>query len=715
MIEKDLVLVGGGHSHVILLRRLGMKPVPGVVVTLISPDSRTPYSGMLPGVVAGHYSENDIHIDLGPLCRFAGARVIRDAVDDIDLAARLVSLKRKDRPAVPYDVLSLDVGITPGMDDVPGAAGAGIAVKPVHRFLTRFDAFLSRVQDGEVSSVAIVGAGAGGVELCLAVHHRLQREQWGRDVEFHLFSDDQTVLPDYPQRVQQRFMAHLRRRGIRVHTDFRVIDARDNELTSATGQRIRVDEIFFVTRAASQSWLAETGLDVDERGFVKVADTLQSISHPEVFAAGDIAHVVDHPRPKAGVFAVRQGPVLDRNIRRFLAGRRPRGFRPQQEFLSIITTGDKYAIASRNGLSVEGRWVWRWKDWIDRRFMNRFLRLPAMGEKGETETGETMFCGGCGAKISGDLLRAVLEELDLADVHLDDAATYEVPDGKIMLHTVDGFRAFIDDPYVFARVAVNHALGDIYAMGGTPVTALAMITLPYATPAKSKQLLKMVLTGVHAQLTQENVQLTGGHTGEGMELGIGFAVNGIVDRGQLLSKGGLQSGDALILTKPLGTGALFAADMQGKANSAWIELALESMLRSNRSAMEILKANGADAMTDVTGFGLAGHLEEMLGASGVSARIDLDHLPILPGTLDVMDRGITSTLHEGNRRSATRTTPASHRHYEVLFDPQTSGGLLAGIPQTNADEALAALRGGGCWEAEIIGEVVDDASGKIVY
>ena len=694
-------MVGGGHSHVIVLKILAMKPVPGLRVTLISPDVRTAYSGMLPGVVAGHYTSDDIHIELGPLCRFAGARFIKSEVHGLDPRAQKIQCE--GRPDVDYDVVSIDIGITPAVSDVEGAEGNVIAVKPINEFLAKFERFLVRVDDNQVKRVGIVGGGVGGVELCLAIRHRLQTMPRGRDVAIELLTDSDCILPELPVAVRDLFDAKLADRNIPVRYDFRVISVDAGTLLSATGQQQSFDEIFLVTRAASQPWLQQTGLSLSEAGFILVRPTLQSVNFDNVFATGDIAEVPAYPRPKAGVFAVRQGPPLFRNIQRFLAGKKPRPFKPQSEFLKLGTTGNKYVIASRGGFTAKGRTLWWLKDRIDRRFMNRFNRLPEMQET-------QMQCGGCGAKISADLLREVLAEQGVDIALGDDAAVVDVPPGKVLLQSVDGFRAFIEDPFVFAKIAVNHALGDLYAMGAMPVSALAAVTLPYATPARTRSILNDVLAGTMQMLREEGVELIGGHTSEGPELALGFTVNGLADEHSLLRKRGAASGDALVLTKPLGTGALFAADMQSKARGAWIEGAIESMLQSNRSALEVLRRHSVHALTDVTGFGLAGHLGEMLADSGLKAQLDLGALPVLEGVFEVMDQGIRSTLHEGNMRSATLATgiaSMSGNPFALLFDPQTCGGLLAAVPAAQAGAVVSALVAAGYASACVIGRVGD--------
>ena len=709
-IARDLVLVGGGHSHVIVLRKLGMKPVPGLQVTLVSPSTRTAYSGMLPGLVAGHYEEDDIHIDLVPLCRFAGARFIEAKVDGIDPVGQSIQLD--SRPDLRYDILSIDVGITPLLD-VPGAAENVIPVKPINEFLGHWQVFLESVSKGEVCNVGFVGAGAGGVELCLAVNHRLRQSlaYQTHPVSVHLIADDRGVLPEHNAGVKSVFRRTFENDGIQVHENFRVAYVDDRTVTSTAGESIHLDAIFWVTSAMSQAWLQDTGLSLTDDGFIAVGRTLQSDNFPNVFAVGDVAHMTLSPRPKAGVFAVRQGPPLERNIRRLLGGKAPLDYRPQREFLSLISTGGRKAVASRNNQSFAGALVWRWKDWIDRRFMRRFNDLPVMSREPKTgllaEFDDQMQCGGCGSKVSAELLTEVLTELG-SGVR-DDAAEYTVPAGKSMLHSIDYFKSFVDDPYEFAQIGVTHALSDIYAMGGTPVTALAMVTVPYGKPTVIKSILQQLLSGAKHQLDADNVQLVGGHTTEGAELSIGFSVNGIIDPAQILRKSGMQEGQVLILTKPLGTGTLFAADMQHKARGSWISSALVSMKQSNMLALNIMQEHQVTACTDVTGFGLAGHLLEMTAACGLGASLRLDDLPVLEGSVNtIQEMSIRSTLHQGNRESAFMVPDFEHIKFELLFDPQTSGGLLASIPVALAEKCVRALREQGYANAACIGNVNRD-------
>lgn len=734
-VLKDLVLVGGGHSHAIVLKLLGMDPVPGLRVTLVARDIHTPYSGMLPGLIAGHYGFDDAHIDLAPLAKFAGARLYHAEVVGLDLAARAVLCR--DRPAVRYDVLSINVGARPSLA-AAGARDHGVPVKPIGALVARWEQLQARVRAARHPlQVAVVGAGAAGVELTLAMQHALRRmlAADGRPDDtpgFHLFCSTARILPTHNRRAGARFMRVLRARGVRVHAGARVTEVSPGALRVEDGAVHAIDEVIWATEAGAPEWPAAAGLAVDGRGFIQVADTLESTSHAGVFAAGDIAAVVNHPREKAGVFAVRQGRPLHANLRRAVRGARLAPFRPQRAFLSLITTGDRRAVASRGPWSIEGRWVWRWKDWIDRRFMRRFSRLPEMSAAEPADaaladladpatlrelTAGGMRCAGCGSKVGASILDRVLSRLSpfpRGDVvagldALDDAAVETVPAGMVTVRTIDAFPALVDDPYLFGRITANHCLGDIYAMGAEPRSALAVVTLPPASGEKMEALLEELLAGVLRALGEAETALVGGHTTEGAELTLGLALSGVADPDRLLRKQGMQPGNRLILTAPLGTGTLFAAQMRLQGKGRWIDGAVQAMLQPSRAAAACLLQHGATACTDVTGFGLLGHLLEMARASDVAARLTLSAIPVLDGARETLGQGYRSSLHPHNARlgadAAAAASVAADPAFPIVFDPQTAGGLLASVPAEQADPCLRALRGLGYDRAAVVGAV----------
>lgn len=731
-ILKDLVLVGGGHSHIAVLKRFGMRPIPEVQLTLVSRDVHTPYSGMLPGLIAGHYTYDEAHIDLRKLSAFASVRFVHDSVVGLDPQRRLLHFS--DRPALPYDLLSLNIGSTPGTGGVPGAEQHAVPVKPISNFLPRWQALLDRVVRLKGRPrIAIVGAGAGGVEMALAMQHRLRRCRKAGggplDPEIHVFSDSADILPTHNRSVRRKFGRILDQRAIAVHRSERVVHLGSSGLRTANGWKGTFDEVVWVTRARAERWVAEAGLATDAEGFARVDECLRSISHPNVFAAGDVAVVDPHPRERAGVFAVRQGPPLERNLRRVLLGKAAKPFRPQSKFLGLISTGDQYAVASRGSWSVEGAWAWKWKDWIDRRFMAKYQDLEPMsreevpgprvaaGDVSPEVMERDIRCRGCASKVGSTVLTGALASIEpfwRPDVPgglgaRDDAAILEVPPGKILLQSVDFFPAIVDDPFLFGQIAANHALGDIYAMGGDPQSALAVAGIPFGAPDKAENLLRQMLLGANRVFQSARTNLAGGHTSECPELALGFVVNGLTDAEHVLRKGGLRTGDALILTKALGTGVLFAAEMRLVAKGRWIDGAIRSMLQPNHRAAEILRDSGARACTDITGFGLAGHLVEMLESSQVAAEVELEALPALEGSVECLESAVRSSLHPDNRKVWDRVGDPranfSHPQMPLLFDPQTSGGLLAGVPAEQADECVANLRDAGYGYATQIGEV----------
>ncbi|NJL87738.1 MAG: selenide, water dikinase SelD [Leptolyngbyaceae cyanobacterium SM1_1_3] len=742
-IQQDIVLLGGGHTHAILLRKFGMQPVAGLRLTLITNLIDTPYSGMLPCHISGLYSFEESHIDLRPLTRFANCRLLMDTAVGLDLAHQRVLCK--SHPPIAYDALSIDIGSTPATVNVPGSAEYAIPAKPVPQLLQQWQQLLQAVaaEPTQPRVLGIVGGGVGGVELALNMQARLWQvfEQAGqpRDrLTLHLFHRGEALATGRNRLTQKHLERLFKQRGIRLHlkesvTMLETSPADRRLVRCESGLEVACDRVLWVTSASAPDWIRASGLATDAKGFIQTRDTLQSLHHDNVFAVGDIATMINHPRPKAGVFAVRQGPPLFQNLQRWLTGRSLQPFTPQKQFLNLIDTGTGTAIASRGPFAAEsGLFRW-WKDRIDRKFMRLFRDFSAMTPMTAVKSGLSlasdeiaqMPCSGCAAKVGSDVLSQALQRVRqgfpavsdwpaAADIVLgldqpDDAAVMQVPTGQLLVQTVDYFRALLEDPYLLGQVCVNHCLSDLFAMGAVPQSVLAIATLPYSAPSKQADTLYLLLAGAYQALAQSKTPLVGGHTTEGPELALGFACSGWVEPERLLRKGSAQVGNSLILTKALGTGTLFAADMQLQAKGRWIEAAIASMLQSNYAAAQCLQQQGATACTDVTGFGLVGHLLEMLRASQVAAELDLTALPKLWGARETLAAGIVSSLQPQNLKAAesiqNQAAVSHHPDYPLLFDPQTSGGLLAAVPSENAKAAIAALKASGYSHAGQIGVV----------
>ncbi len=741
-LVKHLVLIGGGHSHLAVLRSLGMRPLPGLMVTLVSREILVPYSGALPAFIAGRYQAEEMFIDLRPLARFAGARLIQADIDAIDLDARNIVLPR--RPELDFDLLSLNIGSIPDTSGMPGAREHTVGVKPIDGFLAAWEEIRHQavrgLQGGGGYRIAIVGGGPASVELACAAQARILREAGaggegaadgasGTALSIKIISAAEEVLPSHNRRAREYIRAELQDKGIETLTAHQVAGFAANAVLCANGDTVEADTIILATGAAMPPWPARAGLATTADGFLEVNRHLQSTSHAFVFVAGDAATIRGMDRPKSGVYAVRHGKPLARNLLRYATGGRLVRHRPQRHALAMLNLGDGRALASRNRLFFQGRWVWRLKHWIDQRFLRKYRDLPQMPQNLSIARGlvdrkeerelrrHALRCGGCGAKVAGSVLQEVLESIPatagIVEQGVEDAALVRPPPGAELWQSVDQLKAFIDDPWLFARIATLHCLGDIHAMGAQPDSALAIIGVPFANRSITRGLMRELMLGCTMTLSGEGCRLLGGHSSETEQLQFGLCVNGHAGPGKTLPKRGMARGDALILSKPLGTGTLLAADMRHRAGQLWMERALRQMLVSNRGAAAIFAEHNASACTDVTGFGLAGHLLEMIDSGPV--QLHPADIPVLDGALECLQGEIFSSLHADNKLTQKniegRDELRASARYEILFDPQTAGGLLAAVPGERAEACLAALHEAGLEQSAIIGQAGDGADG----
>lgn len=714
-LTRDIVLIGGGHAHALLLRRWGMAPLAGARLTLIDPGPVTAYTGMLPGLVAGHYPREALEIDLVRLARFAGARLVLGRADALEPGAGRVHVA--GRGWIEWDVASLDIGIHGAMPELPGFAEHGVPAKPLGGFADAWTAHLERLAATPAlagAGAAVIGGGVAGAELALAMAHGGARAA-GRALPVTLI-DSGRALAGVAPGTRRRLLARLDAAGVLLLEDTAVAAVGAEALDLAGGGTVASGFTAGAAGARPWPWLAETGLALED-GFVAVDDHLRSLSHPQVFAAGDCAHLSHAPRPKAGVFAVRQAPVLHDNLRAALGAGQLRRYRPQRRYLKLVSLGEKAALADRGALALT--WpaplLWRWKDRIDRRFMEKLTDLPAMdppklpralaeGVRDEIGDGAAP-CGGCGAKVGqGALSRALAalprQRTDVLTGAGDDAAVLDLG-GVRQVITTDHLRALTEDPFVMARIAALHALGDVWAMGAEPQAALPILTLPRLSPRLQGRTLREVLAAAAEVFSEAGAEIVGGHTATGAELSIGFTITGLLGAAPI-TLAGARPGDRLILTKPLGSGTVMAGEMALAARGPWVAGALALMQQGQGAAAAIL--GGAHAMTDVTGFGLAGHLLGMLDASGVAAEIDLDAVPLMPGAEALAARGIRSTLYPANAEARARMVLPGGPRAELLFDPQTAGGLLAAVAGDEAEALLGRLAAAG-YPAAAIGRI----------
>ncbi len=691
-LTRDLVLIGGGHTHALVLRSWGMNPLPGVRVTVINPGPTAPYSGMLPGFVAGHYTRDELDIDLVKLARFAGARIINGHATGIDKDGGLIHVA--GRPAMAYDVAAVDVGITSAMPDLPGFTTHAIPAKPLGIFASRWDAFRAQAA---APQIAIIGGGVAGAELAMAMAHALRDKK-----PTVRLIDRSRVLTALGYKARQKMLAALTASNVEIIEDAEVTEIFAEGVVLRDGRTIRSDFTTGAAGAKPHDWIAETGLDLHE-GFIRVDANLQS-SAPAVFAVGDCAHLSHDPRPKAGVYAVREAPVLFDNLRATLSGGALRAYKPQRDYLKLVSLGAKTALAEKFGTAREGPLLWKLKDHIDRKFMDQFNALEPMAKPKLPRTvalgvkdalGDKPMCGGCGAKVGRAALQTVL-----TDHFGDDAA--EVQPGQVL--STDHLRALTHDPVMMTRITAVHALGDIWAMGATPQAATASLILPRMTAALQERTMAEIMATALEVFETAGAKIIGGHTSLGDELTIGFTVTGLNKKPITLA--GAKPGDILIITKPIGSGTIMAAEMAGKASGADVIACLDLMVQDQGQAAVIL--GKAHAMTDITGFGLAGHLRGICDASGVGVVLDLNAIPLMDGAAALSAAGVRSTLFADN---VTGAGPISGPVIDLLFDPQTAGGLLAAVPVRSAKKMLTSLQDAR-YTAAMIGEVTQGSEIK---
>lgn len=416
LISKRIVLIGGGHAHVKVIKSYGEQPLrsqiesAGISLTLITNTLHTPYSGMLPGFVSGHYTHSDIHIDLQRLCRYGGFTLTHDSAVGVTYnktgaGGGTVSLENGE--PVPYDVLSIDVGSSPGglptngdEDEQNDTDVSAIPVKPISTFSSRYDDLKSRLCESAKSYtksnpfiLLVVGGGAGGIELALSCQFALKEVIKGAGgdadaIKVVLATRGNTLLESHNKKVRKIFTRIMKERSIKLHYNANAIGVEQvegsclrmlklsNEEASNSHQRIFFHECLWCTSAGAAAWLSDkTPFATTGDGFVKVGSKYECIEHPHVFAAGDCCHFVESPRPKAGVFAVRAGPILRDNILAAALGQPLTKHEPQSAFLSLISTGDKYAVASRGRFAFEGACLWKLKDRIDTSWMRDYQEI----------------------------------------------------------------------------------------------------------------------------------------------------------------------------------------------------------------------------------------------------------------------------------------------------------------------------------------------------
>ncbi len=725
--RNTIVLLGVGHTNAHVLRMWKMQPLANAQLVCVSDFPAATYSGMLPGVLAGQYPAAQMQIDLVRLCQSAGARLIVDEVVGLNASERRIQFA--SRPPLDFELLSIGIGSRPTFDGVAVSSQESlVAVKPMQTFLQRLTdrveaARVARAGSGPVK-VAIVGGGIGSIEIAFCLHRRFSESDQA-DVRLSLVTSASRAGTGLGEAARDIVASELMAREIEVASGQRVRTIESDALTLENGNRIAADVVIWATGAAAPALIERLGLPTDERGFLATRKTLQVLEHDRIFSVGDTGTIVDAETAKAGVFAVRQGPILWDNLRRSIWKRPLQAYRPQQKFLKLVNTADGRAIAEYGRITRYRKWAWRLKDRIDRKFMAMYqdyspMPVPMEVSNGDHANEEAMRCLGCGGKIGSELLSNVLAQLEIP-AHPDVRIGLEAPDDAAVIRThgnevtvtTDFFASPIDDPYLAGRIALLNSASDCFVMGAQPTSALAMIQIPQGHPRGQQQVMRELMAGSVEELRKMDATIVGGHSIEGPRLLAGFTVLGR-QLSDPATKGMLQEGDQLVLSKPVGSGVALAALMQCQLPGDSYSGLVDRMLQSNQIALRLITEGLVSAITDVTGFGLAGHLAEMLKSSEKSALVRMADVPVIAGVQQLIEQGIESTLTPENRVAAAKVklqiNDVKASRYTALFDPQTCGGLLMGVAEEKLASVMQVLGDAGFEDAAVIGEVKAGAS-----
>ncbi len=713
MSSEHLLLAGGGHSHALLLLRWIMHPKkrPAGMISLINKSSSTLYSGMVPGVISGYYNIEEARINVRYLAEKAGVVFVASEIIGIDLKEGKVFLK--NHFPISFSRISINVGSETnlkGQSFLLKKKDLIVPIRPLEsslRWLTSQDSYHLQKKH---SSFTVIGSGFSGIEIALAL-----RKRW-------------------PER-SIYLKANLDKIGVKFR---KALISSQIKFISSNGE---IDgPSLLCTGNCAPRWLGESSLPVDQDGRVITTNTLQVINHPNVFAVGDCGVIQGKFRPPAGVWAVKAAKTLAINLESSSRGLKLISWKPKANVLQLVgaQTKQKYSVAwAFFGGKIIGPFslLWSLKEFIDRKFMSKFSPKLLMKEVNTNK--ELMACRGCAAKLGAKPLKFSLNQVGLSGLgeQPEDSVSIAFNSGEQILQSVDGFPALISDPWLNGRLTTLHACSDVWACGFLIDSAQAVIGLPFIETNLQQELLIQTLAGIQSALQPQKAKLLGGHTFEArsfqphptsLGMQISLTINSAISKSKFWQKSGLQVGDCLLLSRELGSGVLFAAAMHGCAKPKDLDLALNKLTKSQHNLIEelqILQLNYPEsdlihACTDVTGFGLLGHLGEMLdesnklrsenGLTQLRALIEPQSIPIFNGVLQLIENGFVSTLAPFNRNSwklleqkissyplidlSLTDIALGSQDYknilELIVDPQTCGPLLIACSPLTADQFL---------------------------
>ena len=711
--NKQLVLIGGGHANVQVLRKLCMNEYKGLNVILISEGYEAIYSGMTPGYIKKLYSLDDISIDLQRLCFNAGATFIKDKVINLDNNKQIIHLN--ENPSISFDVLSINSGSISNNQSIKIDEKSNIlSVKPISSFVSKLKVIDDLIEKSANRKISIIGGGVAAFELSFALYKR-----YNESISLDIISDQILAEKNLNQSSINKLKKIAKNLNINLISK-KVVVINDSKISFDNGEKIQSEIILLSTGATLPKWLAESNLDTSE-DFVAVNQHLQSLNFKNTFVTGDAASIDNSKRPKSGVMAVRQGEILKENLFLYLLNKPLKKFKPQKNWLYLIGTHKNSAVLNYFNFSFEGNWCWLLKKIIDLNFMKKFS-FPEQTDMSKkifylyeiNKDIPKMHCQGCGSKVSKNTLVNFLSNQQ-SNNELSDATEINFRHNEI-LQTIDHIKLFKSfNPYDFGVISYLHSQNDILAAGGSVHSLSVSIGVPFSKNLVEHFYLEYFMRGIQQEISKDSALLASGHSYQTEEPAITITMNG--NKTEKSNKFLAVEGNLIYLSKPLGTGYLLAAYFQNSKllSISDFEKLLTYLKKSNKIVAKLGFSFGSQLMTDVSGFGLASHLGDICQSSNLSAQIQLNNDILINDKLEIL-KNFESSGYKNNYLSSFNSIDIKEDHplFKIIFDPQTNGPLLMAIDKEKKNEFEKEFKKKCHSQPLLIGEFINQKE-KLIY
>ena len=693
-ITNDLVLIGGGHSHLSVLMKLAKRPINGNRITLITNEIDTPYSGMIPGYIEGIYSWRDSHIDLYRLCLKLNVRFIHAEVERV--SAHEKEIYFKDRPKIKFDVLSINTGIQSNNREIKGAAKYCLPVKPISKLTNNF---LNKITN--FKSIAFIGGGAGSVELALAIKKRFLNIN--QDIKITIITGKRGLLSTFPQKTKLTSLKTLEKFKIDIIEYKRVLEVKPKQIILSDKSMLKIDKAILSTNSMTPKWLAKSDILLTKDNYILVNKSFQT-NYKYVFASGDVIDFNNQNLKKAGVFAVRSGKPLAINIKQFILGKKLIEYKFNKNYLALIGTSKRSAIATKYNLTFNSRFFFYLKKYIDQNFIKKFsdfkirkkftlealktdvLNIFVKHKEKITDKNDIMQCKGCAAKVPLNALKQALPK-DIVSTSED---AVSVPGHPELYQTVDMISSIITDPFLLGKIAANHSISDMVSVNSKITSAMMILQLPLSKTEINSRDLEQVLLGANEIFKTIDCPLIGGHTmiGKDKDPIIGFSILGQKQKKIKIMKNRrkIKTKDLLILTEKIGSGLIFAGINNYLIDSYFQIDVIKQMIKGNLNFGKISNQLNILSMTDITGFGLANHLLNLIKRDNSKTGLTIypNKIPLFQGVNECLNKDIKSSLFKSNYDIAQKDMIYKRDKSKldnILYDPQTVGGIAFIIPQ----------------------------------